>query len=563
MMMTIATAEVAANAHALPDMPYRGIEAFRYVDQPIFFAREEETRKLLRYVAVYRGVLFYGDSGSGKSSLINAGFIPAIIAEGFTPDRLRVQPHPGREITVERISVSPDGGAPFLRSNFHQDEETAMRTIMSAAELKTRLQALPSDARPLLIFDQFEEFATLFEAVPRGEAVAQAQQAQAAILNVLLELLRDPALPVKLLFVFREDYLAKLNKLVSLFPDLSDQYLRLTPPGTDALHKIIRGSFEKFPGHFGKEISEELTQTLAAAIQERGEGGKLNLSEVQIACLELWKSGRPEELFAEKGVQGLLEGYLSDAINKLPNNLRDSAIALLDRMVTPAGTRNIVSEYDLISQVHDDERIPEDRLKAALQALVNDTRLVRRERRYDTYFYDIVSEFLVPWIMQQKSERLAQAERRKKIASFAVALVSLLIAAGVAGAAWYIWTERTKGAIIAEEVKNAKQRQAEAEQLRDQAQQLYMAAEKARAATEKQAKDFRTMAEKAYGDLKGQLDDANNRLRGATDENRTLRAKLNEATQASAPDNSGTTAKLKYENSKLKNELDQCWRSKK
>ena len=175
--MTTAAPDIATeatDASVMPDTPYRGIEPFRYVDQPIFFAREEETRKLLRYVAVYRGVLFYGDSGSGKSSLINAAFIPAIMAEGFTPDRLRVQPHPGREITIERISVSPDGGAPFLRSNFHEDEQTATRTILSAAELKAKLQALPPDRRPLLIFDQFEEFATLFEAVPRGEAVAQA-----------------------------------------------------------------------------------------------------------------------------------------------------------------------------------------------------------------------------------------------------------------------------------------------------------------------------------------------------------------------------------------------------
>ncbi|HEX8129774.1 MAG TPA: hypothetical protein VF527_11790, partial [Pyrinomonadaceae bacterium] len=513
-MMTVAP-KVAASAPALPDMPYRGIEAFRYVDQPIFFAREEETRKLLRYVAVYRGVLFYGDSGSGKSSLINAGFIPAIMAEGFTPDRLRVQPHPGKEITVERISISPDGAAPFLPSNFHQDEETAMRTVMSAAELKTRLQALPPDRRPLLIFDQFEEFATLFEAVPRGEAVAQAQEAQAAILRVLLELLRDPSLPVKLLFVFREDYLAKLNKLVSLFPDLSDQYLRLTPPGTDALNKIIRGSFDKFPGHYGKEISEELTRTLATAIQERSEGGKLNLSEVQIACLELWKSGQPEELFAAKGVQGLLEGHMADSLKKLPSGLHDAAVALLSRMVTPSGTRNIISEYDLISQVQEDERIPEERLKAALHALVNDTRLVRRERRYDTYFYDIVSEFLVPWIMQQKSERLTYAERRKKIASLIVAFVCLLVAAGVAGAAYFVYTQRTEAAIAHDEVKLADQLRIEAEGAQRAAEKSMEAAVQAKEEALAQANYAfaqKAAAEKAYGDMKKEFDNRLNDL---------------------------------------------------
>ena len=218
--MTTATVSAAT----LPETPYRGIESFRYVDQPIFFARDEETRKLLRYVAVYRGVLFYGDSGSGKSSLINAGFIPAIMEEGFTPNRLRVQPRPGEEIIVERISTRSDGKPPYLPSSFVKAEDDAARIVLSAAEMKKRIQELPKDARPLLIFDQFEEFCTLFEEAPRGEAIKEAQLAQETLLKVLLELLRDSMLPVKLLFVFREDYLAKLAKLFALRPDLSDQY---------------------------------------------------------------------------------------------------------------------------------------------------------------------------------------------------------------------------------------------------------------------------------------------------------------------------------------------------
>ncbi len=105
----LSTANATAARQSLPESPYRGIESFRYVDQPIFFARDEETHRLLRYVSVYRGVLFFGESGCGKSSLVNAGFIPEIIAEGFTPDRLRVQPKPGEEIVVERILSSTLG----------------------------------------------------------------------------------------------------------------------------------------------------------------------------------------------------------------------------------------------------------------------------------------------------------------------------------------------------------------------------------------------------------------------------------------------------------------------
>ena len=72
-----------------PTAPFRGIEPYRFADRDIFFARDSDTRKLVRSVTIYRGVLLYGSSGAGKSSLINAGLIPALLAENFVPDRIR------------------------------------------------------------------------------------------------------------------------------------------------------------------------------------------------------------------------------------------------------------------------------------------------------------------------------------------------------------------------------------------------------------------------------------------------------------------------------------------
>ncbi|HEX8490884.1 MAG TPA: hypothetical protein VF626_07700, partial [Chthoniobacterales bacterium] len=97
----------------LPREPYRGIEPFRFIDRPIFFERRDETRRLIRLVSIYRGTLLYGESGTGKSSVINAGFIPAMLEEGFLPERLRVQPLPGGELVVERLALTDEGTAPF------------------------------------------------------------------------------------------------------------------------------------------------------------------------------------------------------------------------------------------------------------------------------------------------------------------------------------------------------------------------------------------------------------------------------------------------------------------
>ena len=440
----------------LPERPYPGIESFHYVDHPIFFGREQESEKLLRYVTVYRGVLLYGVSGAGKSSLVNAGFIPKVMAEGFAPERIRVQPRRGEEIIVERIPKTGGSEPEYLDSSFAEEGGGGdSRIVLSIDEFRSRLRRIEKTHYPLLIFDQFEEFISLFEEAPGGDALRIAREVQQAILNLLLGLTRDSSLRVKLLYVFREDYLAKLGKLFVHCPNLPDTYLRLTSLRAKSLNNIIRGPFDEFPGRFERELSPELAEDLASAIRKKSEFSGLNLSEVQIACLRLWESREPEQEFKQKGVRGLLEDYLSDSLQRLPQDLFDPAVGLLSRMVTEGGLRNVISQDDLVSRVEQEDRIPNDKLKAALIALEEQTRLIRRERRHDIIFYEIVSEFLVPWIAAQKAERKARQERRiaagqakAQRQKWMVATAVLLVIAAASGiAAYWVIEYRTAAAL--------------------------------------------------------------------------------------------------------------------
>ena len=116
-------------------------------------------------------------------------------------------------------------------------------------------------------------------------------------------MIKDEELPIKLLFVFREDYLAKLNILFEHVPKLLDQYLRLLPPHTNDLKQIIRAPFEKeeLRREFVKsqtdqgrsELTDELAGEIAAELARRSEGGRVNLSELQIVCRKLWESRTP------------------------------------------------------------------------------------------------------------------------------------------------------------------------------------------------------------------------------------------------------------------------------
>ena len=67
------------------DNPYVGPRTFERQQSHLFFGREQEARDLLARVVSERLLLFYAQSGAGKSSLINARLIPRLRdEEGFS-----------------------------------------------------------------------------------------------------------------------------------------------------------------------------------------------------------------------------------------------------------------------------------------------------------------------------------------------------------------------------------------------------------------------------------------------------------------------------------------------
>jgi hypothetical protein len=111
-------------------------------------------------------------------------------------------------------------------------------------------------------------------------------------------------------------------------------------------------------------------------------------------------------------------------------------------MVTSQGTRNVISEYDLFAQVGGVERFTDTQLRGALQALAQESKLVRRVILREAPYYEIISEFLAPWIAKLRREREgARAERARqfeerslrlaKFTRFALALGALLALFGM------------------------------------------------------------------------------------------------------------------------------------
>ena len=153
--------------------PYRGLNAFREEYASLFFGRDrlvdDPEQGLLHKVLTCPLVAVVGASGSGKSSVVQAGLLP----------RLRREPSPRRRETWDAVVFRPER-SPFLKLAIAlaaalNPEETDIVWMRNAADLRElwssdrfplkeslrmAAEALRVD-RLLVVVDQFEELITL------------------------------------------------------------------------------------------------------------------------------------------------------------------------------------------------------------------------------------------------------------------------------------------------------------------------------------------------------------------------------------------------------------------
>jgi len=65
--------------------PYVGTRPFQESERDRFFGRDREIRELQALTISEQAVLFYAQSGAGKSSLINTYLLPDLRGRGYHP----------------------------------------------------------------------------------------------------------------------------------------------------------------------------------------------------------------------------------------------------------------------------------------------------------------------------------------------------------------------------------------------------------------------------------------------------------------------------------------------
>ncbi|MEM9759587.1 MAG: toll/interleukin-1 receptor domain-containing protein [Pseudomonadota bacterium] len=191
------------------DTLYPGLEAFQLEDAGVFVGRDPEIREArdwlnsLRRTGTPRWAFIQGASGSGKSSLLQAGILPRLARSGAgEKDWLVLNPfrpgsNPVRSFVGTLATHPPGNELPIanLRNLIaHPDTDQAIQGLSDLFD-EMRRAAGRKDATVLISIDQFEELL--------GEGVANA----ALFLSRLRKLTKDPSERVLVLGTIRSDFL--------------------------------------------------------------------------------------------------------------------------------------------------------------------------------------------------------------------------------------------------------------------------------------------------------------------------------------------------------------------
>jgi energy-coupling factor transporter ATP-binding protein EcfA2 len=160
--------EPRANSIEWKKAPYPGLRAFLPNEAPIFFGRRQETAALIELLAQPEGrfVAVVGASGSGKSSLVAAGLLPALQDNAIPGSSrwldIRCKPAELDDNPFMALAVQL---TPHLEKKGWRTGELAAQLAAMPSLLTERLgsqlhEAQDTTGELLLVIDQFEELFT-------------------------------------------------------------------------------------------------------------------------------------------------------------------------------------------------------------------------------------------------------------------------------------------------------------------------------------------------------------------------------------------------------------------
>jgi len=299
--------------YAIPICPYRSLDVFTENDKLFFFGRSQVISKLINSLkGKLRFLAVLGPSGSGKSSVIRAGLIPAL-KEGMVPGSEK-----WHTITI-RPGIRPDLQLKGMLVDIQDNLENSVITWLASH---------PTIKRLVLFIDQFEE---LLITTPKD-----IRQAFIADIAGLLE----SALPVTLIFTMRDDFYSRFLQEAPPLAGWLELGLVNIPPAlnVEEIQSMIVGPSEQVGVKFEEGLVDLIVSDASVVDRSEGEIRSTILPLLEFALTQMWDARQGNVMThlnykSIGGVSGGLTQWADHAYYSLTQDERLAARRILTDLV--------------------------------------------------------------------------------------------------------------------------------------------------------------------------------------------------------------------------------------
>lgn len=310
--------------------PYKGLLEYRLSDAEFFFGRSKAIAGVLERLQQGPFTVLHAESGAGKTSLLQAGVAPRLIALGHLPVYLRpynVEP----TYAIKRAFLPNLSGAPGLAT-------APLRDFLRKAD------SFLGEQNNLYIFlDQFEEFFTQLKEPERAEFIGE-----------LAECLDDEALKVRWLFSMRAEYFGNLANFRPRIRNPFENDFRLNRLTRAEAYEVAVEPAKRCGITYEPGLVETILDDLSAGADE------VPPPQIQLVCSVLYDelSAHSKQITRARyeqqgGASGILRGHL-ERVLKRDLNPEQGAIArrVLEALISSEGHRLIRSTSRLLRELN-------------------------------------------------------------------------------------------------------------------------------------------------------------------------------------------------------------------